>query len=264
MAKRDSIDASSVRPRIAELRASGFAAANRTLWVQCHVPWNAETAKQLDYRLERALLVGRIGYGRFSSPTNRHHREREEFGVPYPIQAISEYMTLDGEYFRWGRHFRQAGMFTYLQSRTAFGIWLVALALFVIKAQASAANTLVVLAILQSSACITYYCITSTLPFPQPDAYANINPFRAGANQNQLAIPFKDGILTPRLHISYAIAWSAAVVSLVLGVFANPRFATKSSSENPEITSMVVEWERRHFAQVHSRSHKSVDSISTL
>ncbi|KAJ3370728.1 hypothetical protein HDU84_001372 [Entophlyctis sp. JEL0112] len=226
-------------------------------------PWQQAGSFQSHFSPSHKIQ-GRIGYGRFSSPTNRHHREREEFGVPYPIQAISEYMTLDGEYFRWGRHFRQAGMFTYLQSRTAFGIWLVALALFVIKAQASAANTLVVLAILQSSACITYYCITSTLPFPQPDAYANINPFRAGANQNQLAIPFKDGILTPRLHISYAIAWSAAVVSLVLGVFANPRFATKSSSENPEITSMVVEWERRHFAQVHSRSHKSVDSISTL
>ncbi|KAJ3196813.1 hypothetical protein HDU83_008217 [Entophlyctis luteolus] len=191
-----------------------------------------------------------------------HHREREEFGVPYPVQAISEYMTLDGEYFRWGRHFRQAGMFTFFQSRTAFGIWLVALALFAIKAQSSAANTLVVLAILQASACITYYCITSTLPLPQPDAYANINPFRAGANQNLLAIPFKDGVLTPRLSASYGIAWSAAIVSLLLGVFANPRFVRKSSSENPEITAMVVEWERRHFA--HSKSHKSLDSISTL
>lgn len=57
---------------------------------------------------------GRLGFGRFAGRFNREFRADQFRGVPYPIQWIAEYFTLDGEQIRWGRRFRVAGWYTHI------------------------------------------------------------------------------------------------------------------------------------------------------
>lgn len=55
---------------------------------------------------------GRGGYGPFSSPIGQQYRELQRRGAPQPILDVIEYFTLDAEDIRWGRWYRQAGLFT--------------------------------------------------------------------------------------------------------------------------------------------------------
>ena len=57
---------------------------------------------------------GRLGFGPFSGRFNQDFRAAQFKGVPYPIQWIAEYFTLDGEQIRWGRKFRMAGWFAHI------------------------------------------------------------------------------------------------------------------------------------------------------
>lgn len=67
---------------------------------------------------------GRIGFGRFAGRFNQEFRAAQYRGVPYPIQWIAEYFTLDGEQIRWGRKFRLAGWYAHQLLWLAFAIYL--------------------------------------------------------------------------------------------------------------------------------------------
>ena len=57
---------------------------------------------------------GRAGFGPNAGRFNQEFRASQFRGVPYPIQWIAEYLTLDGEQIRWGRRFRVAGWYTHI------------------------------------------------------------------------------------------------------------------------------------------------------
>lgn len=73
---------------------------------------------------------GRMGFGPHAGLFNRQYRAAQKKGLPYPILWIAEYFTLDGEWIRWGRFYRQAGYFTHIMIWLAFSLWILTLILF--------------------------------------------------------------------------------------------------------------------------------------
>lgn len=67
---------------------------------------------------------GRIGFGRYAGRLNQEFRAAQYRGVPYPIQWVAEYFTLDGEQIRWGRKFRLAGWYAHQLLWLGFAIYL--------------------------------------------------------------------------------------------------------------------------------------------
>ncbi|XP_065907308.1 dual oxidase maturation factor 1-like isoform X2 [Dysidea avara] len=73
---------------------------------------------------------GRAGFGPNAGRFNQEFRASQFRGVPYPIQWIAEYLTLDGEQIRWGRRFRVAGWYTHILLWLAFAVYLITMILF--------------------------------------------------------------------------------------------------------------------------------------
>jgi hypothetical protein len=73
---------------------------------------------------------GRIGFGPYAAHINRDFRASQFRGVPYPIQWIAEYFTLDGEQIRWGRYYRYAGYYCHIMMWTCFPIWVLMCGVF--------------------------------------------------------------------------------------------------------------------------------------
>jgi len=58
---------------------------------------------------------GHIGLGPDAGRFNQEYfHAKSVIGVPYPIQWVAEYFTLDGGQMRWGRKFRIAGYYTHV------------------------------------------------------------------------------------------------------------------------------------------------------
>ncbi|XP_053392423.1 dual oxidase maturation factor 1-like [Mercenaria mercenaria] len=69
---------------------------------------------------------GRIGFGPFASQFNQEYRAAQFRGLPLPILWIAEYFTLDGEGIRWGRFYREAGLFAHMCLWLALAFWVLA------------------------------------------------------------------------------------------------------------------------------------------
>ncbi|KAK2164702.1 hypothetical protein LSH36_60g05048 [Paralvinella palmiformis] len=75
-------------------------------------------------------VQGRMGFGPNAGLFNREYRHAQNKGLPYPILWIAEYFTLDGEWIRWGRFYRQAGYYTHIMIWLSFSLWVLTLILF--------------------------------------------------------------------------------------------------------------------------------------
>jgi len=76
------------------------------------------------------FVQGRGGFGPFAGLFNREYRAAQLKGLPYPILWIAEYFTIDGEWIRWGRFYRQAGWYSHVMIWLAFPLWILSLILF--------------------------------------------------------------------------------------------------------------------------------------
>jgi len=57
---------------------------------------------------------GQLGFGPEAGRFNQEFRDKKVHGVPYPIQWVAGYFTLDEGQLRWGRKFRLAGYCTHI------------------------------------------------------------------------------------------------------------------------------------------------------
>ncbi|KAJ3340744.1 hypothetical protein HDU93_006414 [Gonapodya sp. JEL0774] len=116
---------------------------------------------------------------RYANHLARVARERQEHGVPTPVQWVAEYFWLDGERIRWGRNFRTGAHYAFLILRTcAVGVAII-LAIFMVGAHTIGSWLTFVLGALIISAAVTFAAYVGPI--------WNLNP---------LAIPFRDGNLT--------------------------------------------------------------------
>ncbi|KAJ3411721.1 hypothetical protein HDV05_001781 [Chytridiales sp. JEL 0842] len=202
---------------------------------------------------------GRIGYGQFSAPVNQRFRNRENYGIPYPILYTAEYFAIDGEMLRWGRHFRMGGYFTYLIERTAFGGWIVCTVLYAMKALEAASTTTFLDGILVLSGVVVYWLQTSNRPADAPWDYT-INPFRRGANFVPLQIPHaphhdsvdkSQQFLTPTLSWSFYLTLVAGLLMVIIGILTRPNTVSKAYFKRSEdmdrmdLDDLVESWEER-------------------
>ena len=141
---------------------------------------------------------GRIGFGRYAGRFNREFRAAQFRGVPYPIQWIAEYFTLDGEQIRWGRKFRLAGWYGHIFMWLGFAVYLVAaiLATFTVRYTAIA---LLWLSIMMIMAVFWYGVII--------------------INDPPLAIPFPSGFLTPQFGWSWGLTCATGIGTFFLSLF---------------------------------------------
>lgn len=75
---------------------------------------------------------GRLGFGPFASEFNQEYRAAQFRGVPLPILWIAEYFTFDGEGIRWGRLYRESGLYAHMLLWLAFPLWLLSNILFLV------------------------------------------------------------------------------------------------------------------------------------
>jgi hypothetical protein len=128
------------------------------------------------------------------------------------------------------------------------------------RAQEAAAQTTIINSLLIFAGIIVYVCITSSRPLinghPYPDPNASFNPLRNGANQFPMFIPFRDGILFPKLGPSFYLVLAAGIVNLFLGILMYPnkwfdnRFLKAEDDVEEE---MVRKWEERRKAAQDAR-----------
>ena len=59
-------------------------------------------------------MQGHIGFGPDAGQFNQEFRAKKVNGVPYPIQWVAGYFTVDEGQMRWGRKFRLAGWITHI------------------------------------------------------------------------------------------------------------------------------------------------------
>jgi hypothetical protein len=220
-----------------------------------HTPWTIDWNEH--FRWAYPWHQGRAGFGQFSSPVSQHFRERENYGIPYPILWIAEYLTLDGELIRWGRHLRMAGYFTFLIQRTAFGGWIVCMVLFLMKALDAASITTFLTGTLILSGNIVYWLQSSSRPSSTAPWDYTINPFRLGANHDPLAIPWpipdEDGVqfMRPQLSHSYFLTLVAGLLMVIIGVLTRPTNLAKSvfskdDGDRMDLDDLVEAWEERN------------------
>ncbi|KAL4240764.1 hypothetical protein ACF0H5_001553 [Mactra antiquata] len=69
---------------------------------------------------------GRNFFGPFASEFNQAYRAAQFRGLPLPILWIAEYFTLDGEGLRWGRLYREAGLYAHSCLWLALVFWVLA------------------------------------------------------------------------------------------------------------------------------------------
>ncbi|KXS19341.1 hypothetical protein M427DRAFT_53268 [Gonapodya prolifera JEL478] len=167
---------------------------NRTVYYVEHYPWSDPWAQ------------GRTGFGRYGNHLARVHRERQEHGVPTPIQWVAEYFWLDGERIRWGRNYRQGAHYAFLILRTAVVAVGIILAIYITGALSIGSWLTFVLGALILSAAVTFAAYTSPI--------WNLNP---------IAIPFRDGTLRCTYGASFWNCVAAGALCMIGSVATHGR-----------------------------------------
>lgn len=123
---------------------------------------------------------GRLGFGPFASQFNQDYRAAQFRGLPLPILWIAEYFTLDGEDIRWGRFYREAGLFAHMCLWLAFAFWILGnVMLFILIRYAS--YLIVLTGISMCTTNIIKYCIRNPLDLAIPFSAEHILVVHFGA-----------------------------------------------------------------------------------
>ncbi|XP_059487245.1 dual oxidase maturation factor 1-like [Neocloeon triangulifer] len=139
---------------------------------------------------------GRFGFGPFAGRLQRTFREGQRKGLPLPILWVADYLTLDGEGYRFGRFYRTAGWYAHIAMWSAFPCWLLTVILLHTCVRYGAAF-LSLTGFFQIVACILWVSIR---------------------NPNPLVIPFENATLTTKLGSDFYLVAINGVFCLILGV----------------------------------------------
>ncbi|XP_065351990.1 dual oxidase maturation factor 1-like [Cloeon dipterum] len=138
---------------------------------------------------------GRFGFGPYAGRLQRTFRQGQRTGLPLPILWVADYLTLDGEGYRFGRFYRTAGWYAHIAMWTAFPCWLLSVILLHSSVRYGS-GFLVLTGFFQIFACILWVSIR---------------------NPNPLVIPFENATLTTKLGSDFYLVAINGFFCLILG-----------------------------------------------